>query len=87
MHVFWFKDSVTGHLKQVDALLTQLQKEVQLSLSSINCDKKNNAVDILQSTLMRVDNENLPIVLIGAGHGVYPKIISSKIKRNVGFYI
>lgn len=78
MHVFWFKDSVTGHLKQVNALLTQLQKEVQFSLSSINCDKKNNVVDILQSTLMKDDNEKLPIVLIGAGHGVYPKIISSK---------
>ena len=78
MHLFWFKDSVIGHLKQVNALLTQLQKEVQFSLSSINCDKKNNVVDILQSTLMKDDNKNLPIVLIGAGHGVYPKIISSK---------
>ena len=27
---------------------------------------------------MKDDNENFPIVLIGAGHGVYPKIISSK---------
>ena len=37
--------------------------------------KKKNVVDILQSTLMKDDNENLPIVLIGAGHDVYPKIV------------
>ena len=42
MHVFWFKDSITGHLKQVDALLIQLQKEVQFSLSSIDCEKKKS---------------------------------------------
>ena len=74
MHVFWFKDSVTGHLKQVNALLTQLQKEVQFSLSSLNCDKKNNVVDIIQSTLMKDDNENFPIVLIVLAMGFILKL-------------
>ena len=39
MHIYWFKDSITGHLKQVDALLNQLRKEVVFSLTSIDCSK------------------------------------------------
>ena len=78
MHIFWFKDSITGHLKQVDALITQLKKEVQFSLSSINCDKKNQVTNIFQSSLEKLNNENLPFVLVGAGHSVYPKILSSQ---------
>ena len=86
MHFFWFKDSITGHLKQVDALLMQIQKEASFSLSSINCDKKKQVTDVLQSALEKDNNENFPIVLIGAGHTVYPKILSSKkfIKETLG---
>ena len=85
MHIFWYKDSITGHLKQVDALLMQLQKEVQFSLSSINCEK-NRVTNALQSVLEKHNDENFPIVLMGAGHTVYPKILSSQkfIKETLG---
>ena len=85
MHIFWYKDSITGHLKQVDALLMQLQKEVRFSLSSIDCEK-NRATNILQSVLEKDNDENFSIVLIGAGHTVYPKILNSQkfIKETLG---
>ena len=35
MNVYWFQDSKTGHLKQVQALLDQLKKETELSLTTI----------------------------------------------------
>ncbi len=86
MHVFWFKDSITGHLKQVDALLMQLQKETQFSLTSINYDKKKQITNILQSLLEKDNNENFPIILIGAGHTVYPRILNAQkfIKETLG---
>ena len=85
MHIFWYKDSITGHLKQVDALLMQLQKEVRFSLSSIDCEK-NRVTNVLQSVLEKDNDENFPIVLIGAGHTVYPKILNSQkfIKETLG---
>ena len=55
MHIFWCKDSIIGHLKQVDALLMQLQKEVRFSLSSIDCEK-NRVTNVLQSVLEK-DND------------------------------
>jgi len=86
MHIFWFKDSITGHLKQVDALLMQIQKEARFSLSAIDCDKKKQVTNVLQSVLEKDNDENFPIVLIGAGHTVYPKILSSQkfIKKTLG---
>ena len=85
MHIFWCKDSIIGHLKQVDALLMQLQKEVRFSLSSIDCEK-NRVTNVLQSVLEKDNDENFPIVLIGAGHTVYPKILNSQkfIKETLG---
>ena len=85
MHIFWYKDSITGHLKQVDALLMQIQKEVRFSLSSIDCEK-NRVTNVLQSVLEKNNDENFPIVLIGAGHTVYPKILNSQkfIKETLG---
>ncbi len=85
MHIFWYKDSITGHLKQVDALLMQLQKEVRFSLSSIDCEK-NRVTNALQSVLEKHNDENFPIVLMGAGHTVYPKILNSQkfIKETLG---
>ena len=56
MHIFWYKDSITGHLKQVDALLMQLQKEVRFSLSSIDCEK-NRVTNALQSVLEKNNDE------------------------------
>ena len=42
MNVYWFQDSKTGHLKQVQALLDQLKKETELSLITIkNSDQKS----------------------------------------------
>ena len=62
MHIFWYKDSITGHLKQVDALLMQLQKEVRLSLSSIDCEK-NRVNNVLQSVLEKDNDENFLLFL------------------------
>ena len=36
MNVYWFQDLKTGHLKQVQALLDQLKKEIELSITPIN---------------------------------------------------
>ena len=78
MHIFWFKDLITGHLKQVDALLTQLKTEVQFSLSSIDCSQNNKVIKMFQSEMQKMNTENQPIILLGAGHSVYPKILQSQ---------
>jgi mitochondrial fission protein ELM1 len=35
MNIYWFQDSKTGHLKQVQALLDQLKKETELSITPL----------------------------------------------------
>ena len=74
MNVYWFQDSKTGHLKQVKALLDQLKKEIEISITPINYSNQESLSDILS-------NENQfdgPIMLIGAGHDVYSKILQGK---------
>ena len=74
MNVYWFQDSKTGHLKQVQALLDQLKKEIKISITPINCSNQESVSDMLI-------NENQfdgPTMLIGAGHDVYPKILQAK---------
>ncbi|RPG40254.1 MAG: hypothetical protein CBD96_003005 [Gammaproteobacteria bacterium TMED236] len=74
MNVYWFQDSKTGHLKQVQALLDQLKKEIELSITTINCSNHESLPDVLT-------NENQfdgPSILIGAGHDVYSKILQAK---------
>ena len=74
MNVYWFQDSKTGHLKQVQALLDQLKKEIKISITPINCSNQESVSDMLL-------NENQfdgPTMLIGAGHDVYPKILQAK---------
>ena len=80
MNVYWFQDSKTGHLKQVQALLDQLKKEIELSITSINYPNHEGPSDMLA-------NENQldgPSILIGAGHDVYSKILQAKkyLKKN-----
>ena len=74
MNVYWFQDLKTGHLKQVQALLDQLKKEIELSITPINYSNHEGFSDMLA-------NENQldgPSILIGAGHDVYSKILQAK---------
>ena len=74
MNVYWFQDLKTGNLKQVQALLDQLKKEIELSITTINCSNHESLPDVLT-------NENQfdgPSILIGAGHDVYSKILQAK---------
>ena len=74
MNVYWFQDSKTGHLKQVKALLDQLKKEIEISITPIDYSNQESLSNILS-------NENQfdgPTMLIGAGHDVYSKILQGK---------
>ena len=74
MNVYWFQDLKTGHLKQVQALLDQLKKEIELSITTINCSNYESLQDLLPN-----ENQfNGPSILIGAGHDVYSKILQAK---------
>tara|TARA_B100001113_G_scaffold252675_1_gene208312 strand:- start:5170 stop:6129 length:960 start_codon:yes stop_codon:yes gene_type:complete len=74
MNVYWFQDSKTGHLKQVQALLDQLKKEIKISITPINCSNHESVPGIL------FDESHFdgPTILIGAGHDVYSKILQAK---------
>ena len=74
MNVYWFQDSKTGHLKQVQALLDQLKKETELSITTINYSNHKSLPEML-SNKNELDG---PTILIGAGHGVYSKILQGK---------
>ena len=74
MNVYWFQDSKTGHLKQVQALLDQLKKEVELSITTINDSNHESFLDMLLSK----NQFDGPSILIGAGHDVYSKILQAK---------
>ncbi len=74
MNVYWFQDSKTGHLKQVQALLDQLKKEIELSIIAINVTNQENFSKIFSNQ----DQFDGPTILIGAGHEVYSKILQAK---------
>jgi mitochondrial fission protein ELM1 len=74
MNVYWLQDSKTGHLKQVQALLDQLKKEIELSITPINFSNQES----LQAMLSNKNELDSPTILIGAGHDVYSKILQGK---------
>jgi len=74
MNVYWFQDSKTGHLKQVQALLDQLKKEIELSIITINVTNQESFSKIFSNQ----DRFDGPTILIGAGHEVYSKILQAK---------
>ena len=80
MNVYWFQDSKTGHLKQVQALLDELKKEIELSITPINSSNQESFSQIF----LNKDQFDGPIILIGAGHEVYSKILKAKkyLKKN-----
>ena len=78
MHIYWFKDSITGHLKQVDALLNQLKQELVFSLTSIDCSKTKTPLKDSESIFSKLEETDQSIILIGAGHKVYSRILQSK---------
>ena len=74
MNVYWFQDSKTGHLRQVQTLLDQLKKETELSITPINNSNQDNFSQIF----LNKDQFGKPIILIGAGHEVYSRILQAK---------
>jgi mitochondrial fission protein ELM1 len=74
MNVYWFQDSKAGHIKQVKVLLDQLKKEKEFSIITINYSNKESFSKMLAAK----DQLDGPIILIGAGHDVYSKILQSK---------
>jgi mitochondrial fission protein ELM1 len=74
MNVYWFQDLKTGHLKQVQALLDQLKKEMEFSIITINYSNQESFSKIFSN----LDQLNGPTILIGAGHDVYSKILQAK---------
>ena len=74
MNVYWFQDSKTGHLKQVQALVDQLKKEIELSIIIINVSNQESFSKIFSNQ----DQFDGPTILIGAGHEVYSKILQAK---------
>ncbi|MDC0902016.1 ELM1/GtrOC1 family putative glycosyltransferase [Gammaproteobacteria bacterium] len=74
MNIYWFQDSKTGHLKQVQALLDQLKKEIELSIITINVTNQESFSKIFSNQ----DRFDGPTILIGAGHEVYSKILQAK---------
>ena len=74
MNVYWFQDSKTGHLKQVQTLLDQLKKEIELSITPIN----NSNQESFSQIFLNEDQFGRPIILIGAGHEVYSRILQAK---------
>ena len=74
MNVYWFQDSKTGHLKQVQALLDQLKKEIELSIITINVKNQESFSKIFSNQ----DQFDGPTIIIGAGHEVYSKILQAK---------
>ena len=73
MNIYWFQDSKTGHLKQVQAILNQLKKEIELSITPINYSNQKSF-----SQIFHKKDLDKPIILIGAGHDVYSKILKAK---------
>jgi hypothetical protein len=49
MDVYWFQDSKTGHLKQVQTLLDQLKKETELSITTINDSNQESFSEIFSN--------------------------------------
>ena len=89
MHIYWFKDSITGHLKQVDALLNQLKQELIFSLTSIDCSKTETTLKGFKSIFSKLAETDQSIILIGAGHKVYSRILKSQkyLKKNYGKHV
>ena len=86
MHVYWFRDSKIGHIKQVQALLDEMKKEMPFSLSCIECSANTlmNWLKPVNKKIKSHNGENEIILLIGAGHATYQEILKSKktIKNN-----
>jgi len=70
MQVFWFKDSKIGHLKQVNALLDELEKDIAFKVVPVEDDD----IETYEDEALLLDCEET-ILLIGAGHSTYPKIL------------
>ena len=75
MNILWIKDNKKGHLKQVKALLDEINKISNVNISEFEIEKKifNNRIP---SSIIKSND-----LVIGAGHSVYPYLLKSK-KKN-----
>jgi mitochondrial fission protein ELM1 len=81
MNIWWYKDDKTGHLKQVEAVLDELRKDLDFSLKEIKCKKSpfKDTLNLLTAFFFKSKTNN-PDILIGAGHNTYLKILADKVK-------
>ena len=80
MHIYWFQDTKAGHINQVQALLNVLTKKIQASISVIKCPKSSILSHFLPFSNKNFQNNNLDdlILLIGAGHATYSRMLKAK---------
>ena len=80
MHIYWFQDTKAGHINQVQALLNVLTKKIKASISVIKCPKNSILSYFLPFSNKNFQNNNLDdlILLIGAGHATYSRILKAK---------
>ena len=76
MNILWIKDNKKGHLKQVKALLDEINKISNVNISEFEIEKKifNNRIP---SSIIKSND-----LVIGAGHSVYPYLLKSKKKNS-----
>jgi mitochondrial fission protein ELM1 len=80
MHIYWFQDSKIGHLNQVQALLDEMAKEIDYSITKIYCQDRKilhwfhpyPAPDAIEGS------EHELMLLIGAGHSTYPSMLKTQ---------
>jgi len=75
MNILWIKDNKKGHLKQVKALLDEMNKILNVNISEYKIEKKLFNKNIPSSMVRSSD------LVIGAGHSVYPYLLKSKMKN------
>ena len=80
MHIYWFQDSKIGHLNQVQALLGEMAKEIDFSITKISCQDRKilNWLQPYSTPEYIEESEDELTLLIGAGHSTYPCILKTQ---------
>ena len=90
MHVYWFQDSKVGHLKQVQALLDEIAKEINFTITKLHCANRNiyGFFQPLSKLILAQNTNDQPVLLIGAGHSTYPNILRAQrlLKKNTNAF-
>ena len=80
MQIYWFQDSKIGHLNQVQALLDEIAKEIDCSITKIYCEDRKilNWFHPYATPEPTEGSERELTLLIGAGHSTYPCILKTQ---------